>query len=289
MRHLRLAETRATMEEIRFPCDGAELSGRLFRPSHAPKAAIVIHGATGVPQGFYRPFAEWLSREGYACLTYDYRDFGASAVKPPKDSEATMAIWGLKDQPAAQEALETRVPGVPVWVIGHSLGGLMIPFQQGAGRRLSRVITVASGPVHFSDHPLRYKPVTAAFWYGPGPLATAMLGYLPGRAMGLGPDLPAGVYWQWRRWCTTPGFNACDVGRDLPEPDPAAVQCPVKHVAVADDVMVPPAAVWRLMQLYPEAPKRQLTLRPADFGLKRIGHIGMFNGRNAATWPAIIA
>ncbi|MCT8161529.1 alpha/beta fold hydrolase [Pseudoruegeria sp. SHC-113] len=289
MKHLRLAETRATQEPLTIEADGAVLAGRLYRPAHAPTAAIVIHGATGVPQGYYKPFAEWLTREGYACLTYDYRDFGASASGPLKESKATMAIWGRLDQPAAQAALEAAVPGAPVWAIGHSLGGLMLPFQGDAARRLSRVITVASGPVHFSDHPLRYKPVTAAFWYGAGPAATAICGYLPGKALGLGPNLPAGVYWQWRRWCTTPGFNACDVGADLPAPDDNAVRCPVKVVAVADDVMVPPPAVWRLMQLYPEAHKSQLTLRPADFGLKKIGHIGMFNGKNAATWPAIIA
>src|SRR5690606_19925520 len=114
---------------------------------------------------------------------------------------------------------------VPVWALGHSFGGLMLPFQPGA-RRLKRVIAVASGPVHLSDHPWPYRAAAAAFWYGPGPLAAALAGRLPGRAFGMGADIPAGVYWQWRRWCTTRGFWLADVGRELPVPDWGAVTAP---------------------------------------------------------------
>ena len=59
-------------------------------------------------------------------------------------------------------------------------------------------------------------------------------------------------------------------------------------IAIADDVMVPPPAVWRLMGVYPQAEKRQLVLRPADFGLDRIGHLGPFHKRNAVVWPALV-
>jgi predicted alpha/beta hydrolase len=102
-------------------------------------------------------------------------------------------------------------------------------------------------------------------------------------------DLPAGVYWQWRRWCTTHGFYLADIGRSLPMPNWTALQGKAKFVAISDDGHVPPAAVWRLMQHYPEAVKSQLTLRPEVFGLKSIGHIAAFSPRNAVLWPQIIA
>lgn len=289
LQYPRLAETLPTVEELTFSSGGARLSGRLYRPGYPAKAAIVLHSATGVPQGYYRAFAQWLSENGYACLTYDYRDLGQSQQKAARDSKTTMAQWGQFDQAAAQAALEARVPATPVWAIGHSLGGLMIPFQPAAARRLTRIITVASGPVHFSDHPRGALPKVGMFWYGLGPLLTKIMGYLPGRLLGLGPDIPASVYWQWRRWCTKKGFYMNDVGGDLPYPDFAAFRGRLKAVAVSDDFMVPPVAVWRLMQLYPEAYKSQLTLRPQDYGLKSIGHIGMFRKENAALWPAILA
>jgi predicted alpha/beta hydrolase len=274
--------------DISFGSGPARLAGRLYLPGPMPRAAIVLHGATGVPQGFYRGFAEWLAGQGYACLTYDYQDFGASAGGGARRSPATMADWGLSDQPAAQTELERQVPGTPVWAVGHSFGGLMLPFHPGAGR-LSRVIAVASGLVHLGDHPWPYRAAAAAFWYGPGPLATGLAGYLPGRMFGMGADIPAGVYWQWRRWCTTRGFYLTDIGRTLPVPDWQAVTAPAKFVAVADDDMVPPAAVWRAMTLYPEARKRQQVLRPVSAAAARIGHMGAFRRENAALWPEILA
>lgn len=282
----RLVESEVRAEDIRFPAGQAVLSGRLFQPGAKPKAAIVLHGATAVPHGFYRGFAEWLAGEGYAVLTYDYRDFGASANGSLRASKATMAVWGTEDQPAAQAELERRVPRVPVWVIGHSFGGLMLPFQAGA-KRVERVIGVASGLVHLGDHPWPYRAAAAAFWYGPGPLATAAMGYMPGRFLGSGAALPPGVYWQWRRWCTSHGFWRRDVGASLPQPDLRSVTAPVKLVAIADDDVAPAVSVWRTMTIYPEAMKRQLTLRP--WPGSRIGHMGAFRRSNAALWPQIIA
>lgn len=277
----------AVVENVTFRADRALLSGTLHRPENTPKAKIVLHGATGVPHRFYRHFAGWLAAQGYACLTYDYRDFGASANGHLRHSKATMAEWGIKDQSAAQRLLEELVPDAPLWVVGHSLGGLMVPFQDGAGR-IARLITVASGPVHLRDHPWPYRAVAATFWYGPGAWAARVMGYLPAKALRMGPDLPAGVYWQWRRWCTSHGFYLGDVGRGLPVPDWKAFTGNMKVVAIADDDLVPPAAVWRGMQHYPEAMKRQLIVRSSDFGLDRVGHIGVFSSQNAAVWPKMI-
>ncbi|SMX45138.1 alpha/beta hydrolase family protein [Actibacterium lipolyticum] len=277
------------VSDVQIDAGTARLVGKIHRPDGTPRAAVVLNGATGVPQGYYQGFAQWLAEtQNLACLTYDYRDFGLSATGPIRQSKATMVDWGVHDQQAALKVLGDTFPDTPLWVVGHSIGGLMLPFQDGADR-VERMITVASGPVHIKDHPWDYVPSVLAFWYGAGPIATKVLGYLPGKILGLGADIPSGVYWQWRRWCTTPGFNRNDIGRALPHPNPPAMRGEMKVVSVSDDAMVPPSAVWRLMGLYPEAKKRQLTLRPDAFGLKKIGHIGAFARRNAAVWPAIIA
>ncbi|MGL6209485.1 MAG: alpha/beta hydrolase family protein [Paracoccaceae bacterium] len=274
----------AGVEDVSF---GKQLMGRLVRPAGRPKAAIVLHGAVGVPMGYYRGFADWLAGQGYACLTYDYRDFGASAQGPMRKARATLADWGIGDQPAALSALRKAVPGVPVWVIGHSLGGLMLGFNPGMAG-VARVITVASGPVHLSDHPWPYRALAAFFWTGVAAMV-AVAGYLPGRLTGFGSDLPSGVYWQWRRWCTQRGNYLADAGHSVPMPDMGVVEAPMTVIAVADDPVVPQAAVWRLMALYPQAIKRQRVLRPAEFGLASIGHLGAFSRRNSVVWPQIIA
>lgn len=272
------------MQPITISAQGATLKGTLYQPPKAPKAAIVLHGATGVPARYYRHFAEWLASQGYACLTYDYRDFGASATGHPKHANASMVDWGTKDQPAAQAALKAHLPDTPLWVIGHSLGGFMLPFQPNA-TQISRVITVASGAAYIGDHPWPYRAMALMFWYGPGPLGTKLLGYLPGKALGLGPNLPAQVYWQWRRWCTSKSFYEGD--KSLP-PLRTPYTGPLKIIAMEDDVMMPPKSVWKLARYYPKAQPARALLHPKDYGLERIGHIEVFNPRSAAIWPDII-
>lgn len=284
---LPVATAPANEKEMTFRADRAELAGRLFRPKGRAKAAIVLHGAVGVKQRYYRHFARWLAEQGYTCLTYDYRDFGASGRGHLRRSKATMVDWGMRDQTAAQRALEAASEDAPLWVIGHSMGGFMMPFQEDVAR-VERLITVASGPVHYSDHPWRYRAVALAFWYGPPAWATGLLGYLPARAMRIGHDLPSGVYWQWRRWCTSREFNLGDVGRDLPVPDWKAFRGRLKAVAIADDDVIPPACVWRGMQNFPKARKRQQVVRPAEYGLKKIGHLGVFKPECAAVWPGLL-
>ena len=178
------------------------------------------------------------------------------------------------------------MPGAPVWVLGHSLGGLCLPFQSGTAR-LARLIAVASGTVHLSDHPWPYRVLAASFWFGHGAALVAALGHLPSWAGG-GAALPAPVYRQWRRWCSSRGFYEGDIGRELPVPDYGAFRGEARFVAVADDPMVPPAAVWRLMRRYPEARIAQRVLRPAEFGLARIGHIQVLGQASRAAWPAML-
>lgn len=273
--------------EVMIRAEGAVLTGQLRRPTGPPRAAVVIHCATGAPAGFYRGFAEWLVAErDCAVLTYDYRDFGTSLHRPLPQAKATMADWGLRDQAAALAALGDLVPGAPRWVVGHSLGGLMMGFHP-AMEGVDRVITVASGMVHQSDHPFGFGLQARAFWSLMPPVVQA-LGYMPGKRFGFGADIPKGVYQDWRRWCLTRGFYLGDVGTRLPMPDPQRVTARMRIVAVEDDVWCPAPAVWRMMAIYPQALKQQLTLRPADHGLRRIGHLGAFHRANSVVWPALV-
>ena len=283
------ATRHAKAKEVQFQSGEHKLKGKLISPvTNAPKAIVVLNGATGVPAWFYEPFAVWLAEtRSFACLIYDYRDFGASAHRPLRRSDATMADWGVYDQDAARDFARSSFPNLPLWVIGHSLGAMCLPFQRNLDK-IDRVIAVASGPVHVKDHPWPYQALARYFWFGPVPLATWLLRFLPGKAFRVGPNLPRGVYWQWRKWCTRREFFAREFGMQLPFPDWMGLKAPTKFVAIADDVMTPPETVWRMMKFFPAAPKTQTTLRPGDFGLAKIGHIQIFAQKNAAVWDQIV-
>ncbi|KIC11950.1 hypothetical protein RA19_04810 [Leisingera sp. ANG-M1] len=275
-------------QELRFPSGDSVLAGRLYQPASRPRAAVVLNGATGVPQRYYRHFARWLVAERQvACLTYDYRDFGASAQGHPRRSKATMADWALADQPAARDEMRRHYAGVPLWVIGHSLGAMLMPLQDGL-EDVARMIVVAGGLVHHHDHPWPYRALALAFWFGHVPPLVRALGYLPGRAVGFGADLPAGVYWQWRRWCTTRGSYLPETRQELPQPRWEAAGIPVSLFAAADDDVVPPAAVWQLGRVFGDVPQERIILDPQAYGLKAIGHLGAFTRSNAALWPQLV-
>jgi len=264
--------------------DGAELVGTLYAPQHRPFAAVVLNSATGVPQGYYRHFARWLAEErGLACLTYDYRDTGKSLRGPVRASRADMLDWGLTDQLAARHKLARLFPGTKLWIIGHSLGAMLTPNHRDLSG-VARVIGVASGMVHHSDHPWPYRAQALMFWFGLGPAATLAAGFLPGRRLRFGADLPARAYWQWRRWCTTKGFYAADVaaGR-LPAPEWNA-DIPVCLIAFADDDLIPPHCVARLGAAFGGVEPVVIAPEPGQ----AIGHLSAFAPRNSAVWGEII-
>lgn len=274
-------------QDIQIEAPGARLAGRFYPAAGTPQAHLVLHGATGVPQRYYTAIARWAATQGVGVLTYDYRDFGASRQSPMKQSTATMATWGIEDQAAAESALRKLAPEGPLWLLGHSIGGLTFPFRA-HDKRVERVIAVGAGYGHYRDHPWSYRPIVLAFWFGAGPLATALAGYLPGRRILLGADLPAGVYWQWRKWCTTRDFFQSDFGKSLPNPDYSAPRFDMHIITMEDDVVVPPICVWRYADSFPTGSIRRSMLRPGDFGLKSLRHIEVLSEQCKRAWPSIL-
>jgi len=265
----------------------SRLAARFYSAGAKSTANLVLHGATGIPQSFYSPFAQWCATQNVGVLTYDYQDSAASRQEPMKVSRATMSIWGLEDQAAAEKKLLELAPVGPLWVIGHSLGGLMFPFRP-YPERFVHMTTVGAGFAYVGDHPLAYRLRALAFWYLLGPLATAVLGYLPGKRLFLGADLPAGVYWQWRRWCTNKGFYRPEIGKALPEPNFGEQGFQLRMFGAADDPTVTPAAVARYANAFAAGTEEPVILNPEQFGAISFGHVGIFSKRNATVWPTIL-
>lgn len=274
-------------QKISIDTGGAPLAGTCHVPAGHPARVLVLHGATGVPHGYYRHFAAWCAAQDIAVLTYDYSDFGQSLQGSLAASRATFADWAVRDQAAAERAAAELFPDLPIWVLGHSLGGLGVPFQRHSDR-VERIITIGSGMTHYSDHPWSYRPKALAFWFVMGPPATAIAGYLPGRRLGLGADLPAGVYWQWRRWCTRRDFFAADIGASLPDPSYTLGHIKLTMLVAEDDKVVPPVAVDRFATAFAASRPEVRRLRPRDYGLDRIGHIEALSPSRQAIWPDIL-
>jgi predicted alpha/beta hydrolase len=82
----------------------------------------------GVSQDYYAEFAHWLAERGYSVVTFDYRGMGHSRHGSLRGFKADIFDWAKLDCSTAMEALEERFPDTPIYWIGHSLGGQILPF-----------------------------------------------------------------------------------------------------------------------------------------------------------------
>lgn len=89
--------------------DGRALAARVYEGSHAPRANVIVHSATAVPQTYYGPFAQALVADGPRVVTYDYRGVGASRPATLDGFEATMTEWATLDARAILSAVCARL------------------------------------------------------------------------------------------------------------------------------------------------------------------------------------
>ena len=266
--------------------DGTRLQARLYEPVQAPRRAVLLTNAMGVPQRFYEAFAGWLAGQGLAVLTFDWRGTGESCPRHLRGYRASLTDWATKDLPAVVDAFCARWPAVPRTYVGHSLGGQLFGWLA-SPERFERVVTVASGNGYWRLNAPAVRRRSPWLWWAIAPLGIALAGYFPGKRLGAVGDLPAAVMWQWRRWCLHPDYLG--VEGDAVRSRYAQVSVPMTVVLFDDDELISPEGVRHLYHLYAQAPLRFEHLYPAREGWPQIGHFGLFKSRSASIlWPRML-
>lgn len=259
------------------------LALRVYEPPAAPRASVVIGGAVGVPQAFYGPFAQWLAQQGFRVTTFDYRGHADSLVGPVRDVQADLFDWA-RDYESVITAAKSALPAQPLYLVGHSLGA-QLPGLMASPEQVDGLLAIATGSGYWRDNAPQLKRIAPIFWWLIVPVATALCGYFPGRRLNMVGNLPAGVMWQWRRWCLHPRYSVGVEGAAV-ERSYQAVRFPVLALSISDDEMMSPRSTQQLMDLYSQAPRDMHTLTPADAQTRRIGHMGFFrDAARAHLWP----
>jgi alpha-beta hydrolase superfamily lysophospholipase len=108
-------------EDIAFhSSDGTKLSGWFIPAAVKPKGVVVLcHGVDGNRMGTFEP-AMMLHKHGYATFIFDFRARGNS-----EGGHSTLGWKETDDLLAAVQVVKNRADmrGVPVGVMGHSMGG----------------------------------------------------------------------------------------------------------------------------------------------------------------------
>ena len=262
--------------------DGHALAARFYAPGAtypAPRGAVLIVPAMGVSQEYYADFANWLALHGYAAITFDYRGMGHSRHGSLRGFEADIFDWAKLDCAAAADALTARFPDVPLYWIGHSLGGQILAFfPQHA--RLAKAITVGSGSGYWLENTWSLRLYVWWLWYFVVPLVLPLFGYFPGRKLKKVGDLPRGVMAQWQRWCRHRDY-AVGVEGEPVRRQYAAVTTPIVSLSFTDDEFMSARNTESLHGFYTGAQRTMKRSAPNDVGAKGIGHFGFFRHRFA--------
>jgi predicted alpha/beta hydrolase len=253
---------------------GSSIGMRFFSPERVePVGAVLIGGAMGVRQAFYRPFAQWLANQGYHVATFDYRGVGDSRAASLRGFDADLFAWA-RDFDAAIDALAERAGPVPLYVIGHSLGA-QLPGLLRNRDRIRGLVSIAAGSGYWRDNAPQLKRSVLYFWHVLVPLATALFGYFPGGRLRKVGDLPRGVVLQWRRWCLHPRYHVGAEGAAVREQF-ESVRFPVVALSLTDDELMTERGTRVLVDCYANARRRIERIGPADVAARRIGHFGFF-------------
>ena len=99
--------------------DEAKLPLRVWKPDGAPTAALLaLHGFNDYSSSFEEPGKFWAAR-GIVTYAYDQRGFGAAPDHGLWPGTETL----VEDLRSAALLIRERHPGIPVYLVGESMGG----------------------------------------------------------------------------------------------------------------------------------------------------------------------
>lgn len=277
------------VDDIMVPAsDGYMLAATLFLPRGAKHTAVLINSATAVPRKIYRGLSTYLAGRGCVVLTYDYRGIGGSRPASLKGFAATMSDWAGLDVSSAVTWMRARYKGIPLAVIGHSFGGQAIGLLPN-NDMIARSLMVSAQAAHWAlmTPPENYR-VYALMNYIGRPV-TRLVGYAPGK-LGIGEDLPKGVFLQWSDWMMKKRYYYDD-------PKLAALANygqythPVRALSFTDDPWATQPMVELLCSGFTATRPEILSIAPKQVGAEKIGHFGFFKPefretlwKDAADW-----
>lgn len=108
--------------------DGLELVGTVFEPENSPKGIVqLVHGMCEYRKRYF-PFMEFLAQNGYVAACYDQRGHGGS-IASETDRGWFHDFHGkaiVEDCAQVTKYLKTLYPDIPVTLLGHSMGSMVV-------------------------------------------------------------------------------------------------------------------------------------------------------------------
>jgi predicted alpha/beta hydrolase len=266
--------------------DGYSIKGHYWRHgSRECHPVVIINPATSVHSRYYSRFATFLFKQGFDVVTYDYRGIGESRPASLRGFQASWLDWGYLDFDAVLRYVDGSLPGQPIHVVAHSIGGFVIGLAP-SNHLIRRIFTMGAQFAHWRDYAPGQRLSMLAKWHVAMPVLTAIFGYFPGKRLGWLEDTPKGVVrdwaYSWRRvedTCRRGSLALENVDRSTLAAQFSAVTAPTLAVGMTDDEFGTTAAIDRLLSYFTNSPATHLRISPASIGESWIGHFAFFHSR----------
>lgn len=254
-----------------------------WQAQRAPRAVIILAPAMAVPQAFYQHFCNWLAQQGFHVVSFDYYGIGASVDKPLSQLSTTITDWATYDAAAVIDYAASEFSTLPLIWFAHSIGGQLFGLIPNRAA-VHHMITVATGTGFWKDTTPQLKYKSWLLWRAITPWLIPLLGYFPGRALGIVGNVPAEAMQQWRRWCLHPDYL---VGAENCYQHYAEVTTPITSLAFSDDELLTQRNITAMHDFYANAPQQRHVITPQQIGTASIGHFAVFRSVYQPHWPAL--
>jgi len=146
--------------------DGLQLHSRCWLPDGQPTAAVVLIHGLAEHGGRYAPVAERLTADAYAAYALDLRGHGLSGG--PRIYIDSFQQY-LDDVTQFLQEVRTELPNRPIFLFGHSMGGLIATWlaTQNISGICGIVISAAAVQIHNRVFPMLRWLAMPASWLTP--------------------------------------------------------------------------------------------------------------------------
>jgi alpha-beta hydrolase superfamily lysophospholipase len=265
--------------------DGARLPVHAWLPPSPPRAVVIgLHGMNEHARAFAEDAAPWFTDQGIALYAYDQRGFGGSPNRGIWAGHETMAA----DAAQAARLVRARHPGLPLVLMGESMGGAVL-----------LVAGSAADPPPVDGYALLAPAVVGRDSLGwlPRTMLDALVTVVPmmGFANTAPGFQPTDNLAAWQRWSRDPlllRHTRVDALAGLVELMDAAVDAAPRFRAPAlllyggRDRLVPARPTRRLLAALPDPARQRAAFYPDGYHMLLRDLQGERVARDIATWAA---
>lgn len=265
---------------------GTRLGLHCYAAGRKPRGVALLAHGTFSNHRSCRGLAQYLADNGVEAWVLDCQGHGVS--ERPVEEPDFESMY-LLDARAALEFLQRRYPDQSLGWVGHSGGGLAILMLLARcpeyRDQLGSIVTIAS---QATDAAVRLRHRCGIHLAA---IATRVVGFVPGRLFGLGPENEfAAVMQQWYRWSLSGRW----LGRDGFDYEAGLRQLPQRCLMLAaqgDRFIAPVSGCERLFQAMGSSHKRFQVCGTATGFTEDYSHARIISSRNAAreVWPQVLA